>query len=378
MSARFERSLVATLVSRLGEPRRFMQVVVGPRQTGKTTAVRQALDRIDLPHRFARASQDLGLAREWLRREWQEARLLAARSDGRAVLVVDEIQMVPQWSAVVKELWDEDTDNGSNLLVVLTGSSALLLQKGLREALTGRFEVLRCQQWEYAECREAFGMDLDEYLFFGGYPGSLPLRGDVDRWVSYMQDAIINPSILNDVIGLERITKPALMTALFQLGAAYSAQELSYRKIMGQLDDAGNTTTIAHYLDVLSDAGLLTGIQKYSDKAVRRRASSPRLAVHDTSLMTVCQRPRRSQLLDDPDRRGHLVESAVGAYLLRRSVAEGFEVNWWRDRDNREVDFVVVSGTSRTAIEVKSGRVRRLGGCPCRISRVRTGPYGVT
>lgn len=358
----FKRSLVGRLVSRLGEPRRFIQVVVGPRQTGKTTAVRQALDGITTPCRFARASQDLGLPREWLRREWQEARLLADGAGGRAVLVVDEIQMVPQWSAVVKELWDEDTDDGTDLMVVLTGSSALLLQKGLRESLAGRFEVLRCQQWEYAECREAFGMSLDEYLFFGGYPGSLPLRDDVDRWVAYMQDSIINPSILNDVIGLERIAKPALMTALFHLGAACSAQELSYRKIMGQLDDAGNTTTIAHYLDVLSDAGLLAGIQKYSDGAVRRRASSPRLAVYDTSLMTVCYGPRRPLLLDDPDRRGHLVESAVGAFLLKRSVAEGFEVNWWRDRNNREVDFVVTSGASRTAIEVKSGRIRRLGG----------------
>lgn len=270
--------------------------------------------------------------------------------------------MVPQWSAVVKSLWDEDTDNGSGPLVVLTGSSALLLQKGLRESLAGRFELLRCQQWDFGEVRDAFGMGLDDYLFFGGYPGSLPLRGDPRRWLAYMNDAIVGPSILNDVIGLERIAKPALMRSLFSLGAAYSAQEMSYRKIMGQLDDAGNTTTIAHYLDVLSDAGLLAGIQKYSGQTVRRRASSPRLAVYDTSLMTVSYGPARDLLLADPERRGHLVESAVGAYLLRRSVSEGFEVNWWRDRDNREVDFVVTSGVSRTAIEVKSGRIRRLDG----------------
>lgn len=302
------------------------------------------------------------MAREWLRREWGEARLLAARSDGPVVLVVDEVQMVPQWSAVVKSLWDEDTDNGSGPLVVLTGSSALLLQKGLRESLAGRFELLRCQQWDFGEVRDAFGMGLDDYLFFGGYPGSLPLRGDPGRWLAYMNDAIVGPSILNDVIGLERIAKPALMRSLFSLGAAYSAQEMSYRKIMGQLDDAGNTTTIAHYLDVLSDAGLLAGIQKYSGQTVRRRASSPRLAVYDTSLMTVSYGPARDLLLADPERRGHLVESAVGAYLLRRSASEGFEVNWWRDRDNREVDFVVTSGVSRTAIEVKSGRIRRLDG----------------
>lgn len=358
----YERALVQRLVSRLNEPRRFMQVVVGPRQTGKTTAVRQALGKIGLTHRFARASQDLTMPREWLHREWNEARLLAARSDNPIVLVVDEIQMVPQWSSIVKALWDEDTDNDANVLVVLIGSSALLSQKGLRESLAGRFELVRSQQWDYGECRDAFGMSLDDYLFFGGYPGALPLRSNRERWLSYMTDSIINPSILNDVIGLERITKPALMSALFSLGSAYSAQELSYRKIMGQLDDAGNTTTIAHYLNVLSDAGLLTGIQKYSDKTVRKRASSPRLAVHDTSLMTVSYGPGRDLLLTDAERRGHLVESAVGAYLLRRSAQEGFEVNWWRDKYNREVDFVVSSGASRTAIEVKSGRIRRLDG----------------
>ncbi|QTB90057.1 ATP-binding protein [Bifidobacterium saguini] len=358
----YERILVQRLAGRLNEPRRFIQVVVGPRQTGKTTAVRQALEKVRFEHRFARASQNLTMPREWLRREWDEARMLAHRSDAPVILVVDEIQMIPQWSSVVKALWDEDTDNGTNLLVVLTGSSALLLQKGLRESLTGRFELLRSQQWDYRECRDAFGMSLDDYLFFGGYPGALPLRDDVERWLAYMTDSIINPSILNDVIGLERITKPALMQALFSLGSAYSAQELSYRKIMGQLDDAGNTTTIAHYLNVLSDAGLLTGIQKYSDKTVRKRASSPRLAVHDTALMTASYGPNRSMLLTDANRRGHLVESAVGAYLLRRSAQEGFEVNWWRDKNNREVDFVVSSGTSRTAIEVKSGRIRRLDG----------------
>lgn len=358
----YERDLVGRLIKRMSEPRRFIQVVVGPRQTGKTTAVRQALGKVSIPHRFARASQELTMAREWLRREWEEARLLATRSSGPAVLVVDEIQMIPQWSSIIKSLWDEDTDNDTNLLVVLTGSSALLLQKGLRESLAGRFEILHSLQWDYAEVRDAFGMSLDEYLFYGGYPGSLPLRNDQERWLSYMSDAIINPSILKDVIGLERITKPALMQSLFSLGAAYSAHELSYRKIMGQLDDAGNTTTIAHYLNVLSDAGMLSGIQKYSDKTIRRRASSPRLAVYDTALMTVSYGPMRDSLLTDPDRRGHLVESAVGAYLLKRAVREGFEVNWWRDRNNREVDFVISSGASRTAIEVKSGRIRKLDG----------------
>lgn len=355
----YKRNLVDTLISRLSEPRKFMQVVVGPRQTGKTTAVRQALAEVGIPSKLVRASQDITASRDWLRREWDEAR---KESGGNAfILAIDEIQMVSQWSAVVKELWDADTDADIDLRIVLTGSSSLLLQHGLREALTGRFELIPCQQWDLSECEAAFGFSLDEYLFFGGYPGAAEFRDDMPRWLDYMQNSIIAPSVLRDVIALDRITKPALMEALFSLGCAYSGQEVSYRKMMGQLDDAGNVTTIAHYLTLLGEAGLLSGLQKYTEKLLKSKASSPRLMVHDTSLMTASYGPDRESLLTDPARRGHLVESAVGAYLIRRSVADHFKVFWWRDGAN-EVDFVLQSGNTCSAIEVKSGRIKKLGG----------------
>lgn len=355
----FRRSIVQTITERIAEPRRYMQVIVGPRQTGKTTATRQALDSLDIPSRFARASQDIPASQDWLRREWNEARRLAQRAS--AVLVIDEIQMVTQWSAVVKALWDEDTDNGLDLAVVLTGSSSLLLQRGLREALTGRFEVIPCLQWDYAECREAFGFTLDDYLYFGGYPGAAPLKSDKGRWLDYLQNSIIAPSVFKDVIALDRVTKPALMEALFTLGSAYSGQEISYRKLLGQLDDAGNATTIAHYLSLLSDAGLLSGLQKYTEKLLKTRASSPRLIAHDTSLMVASYGRYREFLLTDPDRRGHLVESAVGAHLLKRAFKEHFDVCWWRE-GAKEVDFVIQDGLARTAIEVKSGKIKGIGG----------------
>lgn len=355
----FQRSIVDVITARIAEPRRFIQMVVGPRQTGKTTAVRQAMEKAGVPARFARASQDIPNSQGWLKREWGEARRLA--EGGHALLVIDEIQLVHQWSAVVKALWDEDTDNSTDLAVVLTGSSSLLLQKGMRESLTGRFEVIPCQQWRFRECQDAFGFSLDDYLYFGGYPGAAVFRDDKDRWLDYMQNSIIAPSVLKDVVALDRVTKPALMEALFTLGSAYSAQEVSYRKLMGQLDDAGNATTIAHYLALLSDAGLLTGVQKYSEKLLKTRASSPRLMVHDTSLMVASYGRNRDRLLEEPDLRGHLVESAVGAYLLKRATEEHFEVFWWRE-GTREVDFVIQDGTARTAIEVKGGRVKRTGG----------------
>lgn len=356
----YRRPIVETLISRMNEPRQFIQMLVGARQTGKSTAIRQALSSIEIPAHVALASIDFS-SRDWLRAQWFQARSLINESNPVAILVVDEIQLVDQWSATVKELWDEDGWNDLDVRVVLSGSSSLLLQKGLKEGLTGRFEVIRSTHWDYKECNEAFGYTLDEFLFFGGYPGSAPLRKNKDRWLEYMNDSIIDPSISRDVISMDEVRKPALMQRLFRLGASYSAQELSYRKIAGQLDDAGNTTTLAHYLSLLDDAALLCGLAKFDPKMLKQKASSPRLMVYDTSLMVAAYGMYRDYLLIDSERKGHLVESAVGAYLLARSKRDHFEVYWWREGSS-EVDFVIASGEEIIAIEVKSGRIKSTKG----------------
>lgn len=354
------RPLVSTLAARMREPRRFIQMLVGPRQTGKSTAVRQALSQVEIPRHVALASLDSS-SRDWLRAQWLQARNLITPESPSALLVVDEVQLVSQWSSVVKELWDEDAWSGIDLRVVLTGSSSILLQRGLAEGLTGRFEMIRSTHWEFTECKDAFGFSLDDFLLFGGYPGGAALKDDEQRWLSYLNEAVIEPSIVKDVIALEEVRKPTLMRKLFHLGAPYSGQELSYRKILGQLDDAGNATTIAHYLDLLDGAGLLCGLQKYDAKLIREKASSPRLMVYDTALMTATYGRYRDYLLTDPERKGHLVESAVGAFLLAQSKKQNFEMHWWREGAN-EVDFVLAQGESVTAIEVKSGRVKSLKG----------------
>ena len=225
----------------------------------------------------------------------------------------------------------------------------------------GRFEVLFSPHWNYAECKEAFGYSLDDFLFFGGYPGAAPLIKDEDRWARYMGMSIIEPTISQDILMMDEVRKPALLRSLFMLGSSYSAQELSFTKILGQLQDAGNTVTLAHYLDLLGKANILTGLQNYSGNQLRVRKSSPRFMVYDTSLLTYADGANRRRLLDNPTERGRLVESAVGAYLLARANEEGFEVYWWRERSN-EVDFVIKKGSRLTAIEVKSGRVKNVGG----------------
>jgi predicted AAA+ superfamily ATPase len=355
----FKRKLVSQLIERLNEPRRFIQIVAGPRQTGKTTAVLQALDDLNMQTHFVSADDPSLNSTEWLRNEWEQARALTKA--GEAILIVDEIQKIKGWSSIVKLLWDEDNRLRSALKVVLTGSSSLLLQKELAESLMGRFEILYSPHWNYGECREAFEYSLDDFLFFGGYPGAAPLIKDESRWARYMGTSIVEPTISNDILMMEEVRKPALLRSLFMLGSGYSAQELSFTKMLGQLQDAGNTVTLAHYLDLLGKANILTGLQNYSGSQIRARKSSPRLMVYDTSLMTYADGSSRRRLLDNPTDKGRLVESAVGAYLLSRGKEEGFEVYWWRERNN-EVDFVIKKGSQVTAIEVKSGRVKNIGG----------------
>jgi predicted AAA+ superfamily ATPase len=354
--AAFERVQAEILTARLAEPRRFLQVVAGARQVGKTTLVGQVLDRLGLPSVFVSADEPTVGDTAWLAAQWERGRLRAADSDpAGAVLVLDEIQKIPRWSDVVKRLWDEDSRARRRLKVVLLGSAPLLMQQGLTESLAGRFEVVHLPHWSYAEMRAAFGFSLDEYLYFGGYPGAAPLIGEPQRWRRYLLDALIETTISRDVLLMTRVDKPALLRRLFELGCRYSGQILSYTKMLGQLQDAGNTTTLAHYLHLLAGAGMLTGLPKYAGKAVRQRGSSPKLQVLNTALMTAQSGLSPDEARTDREFRGRLVESAVGAHLANVAAAGACELCYWREQ-SQEVDFVACAGRIVVAIEVKSGR----------------------
>lgn len=356
--APFSRLLARALASRLAQPRRFIQVVAGPRQVGKTTLVQQVLAQLDLPAVYASADEPSLRDRAWLAAQWDAARFKArdAGSQG-AVLALDEIQKVAGWSETVKRLWDEDTAAPAPLRVVLLGSAPLLVQRGLSESLAGRFEMLRLPHWSFSEMRQAFGFSLEQYLCFGGYPGAAPLADDPDRWRRYVLDALIETTVSRDVLLLTRVDKPALLRRLLDLACRYSGQVLSYTKMLGQLQDAGNATTLAHYLDLLSGAGLVIGLQKFAGQAVRTRGSSPKLQVLNTALMTSLGGYLPEGARADREFWGRLVESAAGAHLANAAATGDCELFYWRDR-NREVDFVARSGRWLTAIEVKSGRVR--------------------
>lgn len=350
----FERSQAATLSARLAEPRRFIQVVAGPRQVGKSTLVRQVTERLAVPVRSASADEPSPHGTHWIAQQWDAARL-AIEDEAGAVLVLDEIQKIPGWSETVKRLWDEDTRQKRPLKVVLLGSAPLLIAQGLTESLAGRFELIHLPHWTYAEMRAAFGWSLDEYIFHGGYPGAAPLIGEPQRWTRYVQDSLIETSISRDVLLLTRVDKPALLRRLFDLACRYSGQVLSYTKMLGQLQDSGNTTTLAHYLQLLAAAGMVCGLPKYAGDAARSRASSPKLQVLNTALMSAASGIDLPAARADHEFWGRLVESAVGAHLANAAQAGECTLHYWRDRD-REVDFVVQAGRTLTAIEVKSGR----------------------
>ena len=349
----YQRPHGARLARRLEEPRRFIQVVAGPRQVGKTTLVEQVTGASGMPVHYATADEPTLRGPEWIAQQWEAARFAFGRR--RGVLVLDEVPKAANWAESIKRLWDEDTRSRRPLKVVLLGSAPLLVQQGLAESLAGRFEILHLPHWSLAEMRAAFGFSLERFLLYGGYPGAAPLARDPGRWARYIRDSLIETTLARDVLLLSRIDKPALLRRLFELGCRSSGQVLSYTKMLGQLQDAGNTTTLAHYLDLLSAAGMLTGLPKYAGQAVRQRASSPRLQVYNTALMTASWGLSPQEIRRDPELWGRLVESAVGAHLANAAAGGACELFYWRER-NREVDFVVRAGRRLVAVEVRTGR----------------------
>jgi len=360
--AEIVRSEAEVLRARLVGPRRHLQVVVGPRQVGKTTLVRWALEASGLPAHYASADDPGSRSEGWLRQHWELGRAKAVGRPRRvraagAVLALDELQKLPGWSEQVKRLWDEDTSARRGLRVVVLGSSPLLLQKGLTESLAGRFEAIRVPHWSFDEMRRAFRFDLEKFLIFGGYPGAAPLVRDQARWASHVRESLIETTLGLDVLQLSRVDKPALLRRLFELACAHSGQQLSYQKMLGQLQDAGNTVTLAHYLRLLEAAGMVRGIEKYSGDAIRQRASSPKLQVLNTALTSALSGDEPRRLLASPDARGRVVESAIGAHLANAAATGRCRLFYWRER-GLEVDFVLERAGELLAVEVKSGRRR--------------------
>lgn len=335
---------------------------MGPRQVGKTTLVRQLLETYPLPWHYA--SADEATQPLWLQQQWETVRLkLNSTGAKEALLVIDEIQKIPDWSNLVKIQWDKDSFEKLPLKVILLGSSQLMLQKGLSESLAGRFEVTMLPHWSYREMKDAFGFTLEDYIWFGGYPGPADLISDETRWKEYIRHSLVETTIMRDILLLVRIDKPVLLRYLFDLACSWSGQILSYNKILGQLKDAGNTTTLAHYLKLLEGAGMIKGLEKYSQSTIRQRASSPKFQVFNTALMSAISPNQRQEITRQPEIYGRWVESAIGSHLLNLSLTEQINLHYWQE-GNHEVDFVLKKGSKVIGIEVKSGRNKSASSIP--------------
>jgi len=359
--ALIERSELAPLVAFCQKHPSVVQTLIGPRQVGKTTLAKQLMAKLPFPAVYASADAPLPPGPEWIETQWRMAELKTSQTKGPVLLILDEIQKVKGWSEVIKQKWDEKVDKSMDIRLLILGSSSLLIQDGLSESLSGRFFLHRCPHWSFPECRQAFGWSLNQWLFYGGYPGAAAFVDTPDNWKQYVTDSLIETVLARDVLQLQQVRKPALLRHLFLLAAAYPAQILSYNKMLGQLMDAGNTTTLAHYVTLLESAFLVSGLDVFSKGVVRQRAGSPKLIVWNNALVNALSPLSFEETLRDTVQWGRLVENAVGAYLLNRLSPTSASISHWRV-DGHEVDFVIQQGQTVWAIEVKGGKASRTQG----------------
>jgi len=359
---KIQREQLTEFSQRILESRRYIQVLYGPRQVGKTTLILQLLKEYKLPSLFV-TGDDVGENdTTWIATQWQNAKHLLEQSGANEfLLVIDEVQKLANWSESIKKLWDADTRNEVNIKLILLGSSRLMIQQGLTESLAGRFESTYLGHWTFTEMEQAFDWNVQQYIWFGGYPGSADLITDERRWREYVLNSLIETSISKDILMLTRVDKPALMKRLFELGSIYSGQILSFNKILGQLTDAGNTTTLTHYLQLLHSAGLLGGIEKFSPALIRQRAASPKFQVHNAAIISAQQNRSMIEVKNVPKDWGRWAESAVGAHLMNHSIKANYKLHYWRE-NNYEVDFVLANRETTVALEVKSGVKQRISG----------------
>ena len=356
----YERQLLLSLRNELTKPTSVIHALIGPRQVGKTTIARQIQESINFPAIYATADSPVPLDSAWIETQWRRAITESNSTHSPILLILDELQKVRGWSETLKILWDTRL-SGPEIRVLILDSSALLMQEGLTESLAGRFYLHRCSHWSYSECKAAFGWNLEQWIFFGGYPGAATFIDNEISWKRYITDSLIETVLARDVLQMSKIAKPVLLRHLFGLAATLPAQCVSYTKMLGQLHDAGNTTTLAHYLKLLESAFLVSGLELFSRNKQRKRGSSPKLVLWNNALISALSTRTFDASIADSVWWGRLVENAVGACLCNNLNSIEYDVTYWRE-GNYEVDYVIARGSELWAIEVKSGASGNLSG----------------
>lgn len=327
-------------------PKRFeskqplLQVILGPRQVGKTTTVLKLINEQYAERgMYVSADQVFNADAQWLRTCWLEAQA------GKKILFIDEIQKSHNWAEAIKALYDESKRIKKLFPCVLLGSSSLEIQKGLTESLTGRFQLIRAHHWNYQESKKGYDLSFEKYLSYGGYPGSYQFIDSAD-WADYVKNSIISTAVEKDILQFRSVKNPALFKQAFDILVSYPAQEISYNKLLGQLQDRGNVELIKYYISLFEGAFLIKTLEKYSPKTIKRKSSSPKILP-----LAPCMPSLQWGGEHTSAEKGRIFELIVGCQLVRT----GEELFYWRE-GNAEVDFVLKQGKNVWAIEVKSGR----------------------
>lgn len=358
----YKRPHLAILQQRMAEPRKRIQIVMGPRQVGKSTMVGQFASDLKVPYDIFAADAVNRYDSSWITNRWQEERIkMDLRQEKERILVIDEIQKIENWSEQVKKEWDSDTREGRNLKVILLGSSRVLLQKGLEESLAGRFETIKMGYWDWTEMRDAFGFSIDQYVYFGGFPGLADTISDENRWHNLIEDSIISPILARDIVEIEEIRNSALLRQVFELACIESAKELSLTKMQSSLNK-GTVPTIKTYLNILDQTMTVKPLQKYAPSAIREKNSIPKMQVYNSGFRNRYAQFTFDQARTNPTEWGRQVESSVGAHLANHSIPDGFELLYWRNERKQECDYVLKKGQKLVAIEVKSSRADNTSG----------------
>lgn len=343
------------LEERLGQPAPgLIQLLVGPRQVGKTTLLLKIAGRQPGRAVYATADAPEAVLPNWREGIWQRVVSLARDAGTPAVLLLDEVQYLPEWSQWLKTRYDEAKRERLPIHIVASGSSSLRLGAGSRETMAGRFERLALLHWGARDLAALAGIPPDDaarrLVSHGGYPGAVALWNEPARWQNYLRDAIVEPAIGRDLLALEQVRKPALLRQIFAIAVGHPSEILSLDKIAGRLAEKGALETIAHYLDLLNEAFLVTALQKASRAEVRRRRSPSKLIVRDNALLAAAgQLPPSPE--SDPERWGRWVENTC----LARILNAGLTVHYWRE-EPWEADGVFIGpGNFRWIVEVKTG-----------------------
>lgn len=332
-----------------------IQLLVGPRQVGKTTLLLELEKKFKKRAFYAALDSPESSMPGFWERFWTRVEE-AAQSGKTLVVLLDEVHGLPNWSLLLKSKWDRIVKDQLPIHIVATGSSALKLSTDSRESLAGRFERLILTHWMLSDFMKAFHLSLakavDLFIKMGAYPGAFQYISAFSRWKAYVRDAIVEPAIGRDIMALAPIRRPALLRQVFAICMAAPAQIISLQKIVGQLQDAGAIETVSYYLSLLEEAFLVAAIAKYSPRELRMRSSPPKIIVLSNALMAAMDQNDPPDAKKDPVRFGAWVENAC----LAKAWNAGQKVTYWRE-EPFEVDAIVEGSWGKWAIEVKTGHV---------------------